>query len=192
MREREARLRYRVDGALRHEARENLEWTLRMSGSRLGSPLLSAAIRGPRSAVACSLLASDRVEGEVCSDLDLAPAPGYKRQRRASCRGSSGCRSPMTKQASESSPTRHPLLSSRGSLATGEREAASTGDCRRRRLGRLADSGVASKRLADPRRDPRPLAEDQIGGAKLTIARCVPPDRNRPIRGVGCRGPHDR
>jgi hypothetical protein len=74
------------------------------------------------------------------------------------------------------------LRQSRSGRACGCR---STGDCRRGPLSRLADSGVASKRLADPRRDLRPLAEDQIRGAKLTIARCVPPDRNRPIWGVG-------
>ncbi len=39
------------------------------------------------------------------------------------------------------------------------RGCCSTGHCRRRRLSRLADSVAASKRLADPRRHPRPLAE---------------------------------
>ena len=72
------------------------------------------------------------------------------------------------------------LLSIRGSLVRGERGAAALPALTRRRprLSRLADSAVASKRLADSRRDPRPLAEDQIGAAKLTIARCVPPTQS--------------
>jgi hypothetical protein len=71
-------------------------------------------------------------------------------------RPSSDC-SHRTKPAARSSL---PVLSSRGSSPRGKRGAAALpGIVRSRRVSRLADSVVASKRLADPRRDPRPLAE---------------------------------
>jgi hypothetical protein len=112
---------------------------------------------------------------------------GYNQKRRTIVSGSSDCCSPMTKQASESSPTRHPHLRTRGTLTKTSRETPPSSTKRQSAkwsaCQRPANDGAADprKRQSGKRRQLLPL---QPKGATSRRARPAAPSgaKQQPAR----------